>query len=341
MTRALAWQEIRNAATLGTLEPQWWELWHRAPSSTPFQSPAWLLPWWEAFAPGELCVLAGWQGERLLALAPFYLETGPWGRRLLPLGASISDYHDILLDAERIDSTAGELASRIVESQADWEAWELTELAPDAQALRLALPPGCRDSLEPSSACPVLDLARVADLRVHACSCRQRRAIRLAQNRAARHGPVELALADATTALPMLEALTRLHRARWERRGESGIFADPRVPRFHRDAVPRLLQAGLLRMIDLRIAERTVGVYYGLQHRDRAYGYLIGFDPEYEFESPGTIVLERAIETAIADGAREFHFLRGQESYKYRWGAVDRWNRRRVFSRADVHGELS
>jgi len=41
-----------------------------------------------------------------------------------------------------------------------------------------------------------------------------------------------------------------------------------------------------------------------------------------------------AIEAAIAEGAREFHFLRGREAYKYEWGAVDRWNRRRSFRRA-------
>ena len=108
MTPALVWEEIRDAATLVALEPEWWQLWQRAASSTPFQSPAWLLPWWKAFAPGELCVLAGRQGDRLVALAAFYLEIGPWGRRLLPIGVSISDYHDILLDCERIDGTAGE-----------------------------------------------------------------------------------------------------------------------------------------------------------------------------------------------------------------------------------------
>ena len=26
-----------------------------------------------------------------------------------------------------------------------------------------------------------------------------------------------------------------------------------------------------------------------------------------------------------------FRFLRGQEPYKYEWGAIDRWNRRREF----------
>jgi hypothetical protein len=39
------------------------------------------------------------------------------------------------------------------------------------------------------------------------------------------------------------------------------------------------------------------------------------------------------MEEAIRDGAREFHFLRGGEGYKYGWGAVDRYNRRRTITR--------
>jgi CelD/BcsL family acetyltransferase involved in cellulose biosynthesis len=76
-------------------------------------------------------------------------------------------------------------------------------------------------------------------------------------------------------------------------------------------------------------------------HRDRAYGYLTGFDPTYEFESPGTIVVGYAIETAVREAAREFHFLRGREAYKYHWGAVDRWNRQRVFRRTDADDKVA
>ncbi len=32
------------------------------------------------------------------------------------------------------------------------------------------------------------------------------------------------------------------------------------------------------------------------------------------------------IEWGLAEGWRELHFLRGDEDYKYAWGAVDRFN---------------
>ncbi len=43
--------------------------------------------------------------------------------------------------------------------------------------------------------------------------------------------------------------------------------------------------------------------------------------------------LGAAIDAAVAEGAPAFHLLRGGEAYKYRWGATDRWNRRRSFQR--------
>src|SRR2546423_211750 len=79
----------------------------------------------------------------------------------------------------------------------------------------------------------------------------------------------------------------------------------------------------------------------GLAGHERTLAYLHGFDPAYEFESPGTILVGHAIEEAVREGAREFHFLRGRESYKYGWGARDRWNRRRTFRRAEFYADAS
>ena len=118
---------------------------------------------------------------------------------------------------------------------------------------------------------------------------------------------------------------------------QTGVLADDLVQRFQREAAPALQAAGLLRLNVLRIGDGVAAAYYGLVHNDQAFFYLTGFDPAFAFESPGTIILAHAIEQALADGVRTFHFLRGQEPYKYEWGAVDRWNRRREFrAQSDV-----
>src|SRR3546814_5097284 len=107
------------------------------------------------------------------------------------------------------------------------------------------------------------------------------------------------------------------------------LFRSAAVRRFHREAAAGFLSLGVLRLYAVRIADRLVAVYYGFVHHGRAYAYLSGFDPSYERQSFGTLVVGHAIAEAVREGLTEFHFLRGGEAYKYAWGARDRVNAQR------------
>src|SRR3954449_12265445 len=96
LSPGLTTETVDTVEGLTRLLPQWWALWDRCPMATPFQSPAWLLPWWRAFAPGTLQVVAVRRADRLVALAPLYREHR--SGRILPLGIGVSDYLDLLLD---------------------------------------------------------------------------------------------------------------------------------------------------------------------------------------------------------------------------------------------------
>jgi CelD/BcsL family acetyltransferase involved in cellulose biosynthesis len=322
---------IRAADSFEAIEPAWRELWRRARTGTPFQSPAWLIPWWRHFHPGELTTAAAWKDGRLIGLAPFYLEDGAHGRRLLPVGISVSDYHDVLLDPEHETEAAGALVSAF-DGEACWDSLECEELPPGAAALALPRPRDCAEVVLQQSPCPVLGLG--AGSFANAVPYGQRRHLNLARNRARRRGGCAIESVRGESLPKAFEQLVRLHARRWESRGEGGVLADPRVCAFHREALPRLDAAGMLRFYTLGIEGAVTAALYGFRHADIGYAYLTGFDPAYSFESPGAILLAHAIEQTIAEGAREFHFLRGRESYKYGWGAVDRWNWRRSFRRS-------
>jgi CelD/BcsL family acetyltransferase involved in cellulose biosynthesis len=328
---SLASRVIREFEELAALEPAWWDLWRRCPMATPFQSPAWLLPWWENFHPGDLLTLTVWAGDSLAGMAPFYRESGPLGRRLLPLGISLSDYHDLLVDPDEPQAGEALIAAALALDEA-WDSWEWEEAMPASTALALQLPDDVSETLGGASACPVLSL-RGSDL--NECIPRkQRRGLNLARNRARRRGAVAFIRHARESVTTGLEDLFHLHAARWRVRGEPGVLADAAVQRFHRGAAPRLDQAGLLRLVSLRIDGHVAGVLYGFRHGANAFAYISGIDPALGFDSPGVILFADAIEQALAEGAREFHFLRGRESYKYQWGALDRWNRRRSIRRS-------
>jgi CelD/BcsL family acetyltransferase involved in cellulose biosynthesis len=332
MTGLLKAAILRNAEDLASLEPEWWALWQSCPAATPFQSPGWLLPWWRSFAPGELHAVTVRRDGRLVGLAPLYLENGALGRRLLPIGISITDYHDVLLAPEHVSETSAVLMRELLASR-EWESWDMPDLAEDAQALRLPCPSGTQARLERTETCPWLALpARVEELRA-ALPPRKRRALAMNRNRAKRRGPVIFHSLATMSADALFGEIIRLHHLRWQQRGEAGVLNDAQVQAFHRRAVPRLAAAGLVRLYSLRIGGTIAAAYYGLAHNGRAYGYLTGFDPTFAYESPGTLIVAHAMEEAICEGVREFHFLRGEETYKYGWGAVDRWNSRLILRR--------
>jgi CelD/BcsL family acetyltransferase involved in cellulose biosynthesis len=52
--------------------------------------------------------------------------------------------------------------------------------------------------------------------------------------------------------------------------------------------------------------------------------YNSGYDPAFSQASVGIVSKAMALQSAIADGARAFDFLRGAEPYKYDLGGRDR-----------------
>ncbi|RWE44479.1 MAG: GNAT family N-acetyltransferase [Mesorhizobium sp.] len=319
---------ISDVTRFAALAPHWWSLWEHSSSATPFQSPAWLLPWWHTFAPGELATVAVWRSTELVGLAPFYVERGMAGLKLLPVGISLSDYLDLLCLPGMEAAVAEVMAERLL--SIEWSQWILPDLPAGGAALSIA---DCRlgtGQTVKHAACPVL--VTIGDDTLSGCvPARRRRQLRRACQAASRRGRLEVVSARGDTDA-FLDQLIRLHCARWAGNG-NGVLADGSVQAFHRRALPLLEARGLARCWLLTIDGHTVGAYYGFHHRGRSYAYLGGFDPAYDRESPGAILIGHAIAQSIREEAREFDFLRGREGYKYTWGATDRWTMRRVFTR--------
>jgi CelD/BcsL family acetyltransferase involved in cellulose biosynthesis len=105
------------------------------------------------------------------------------------------------------------------------------------------------------------------------------------------------------------------------------------VRAFHLEAASRFLERGWLRLHALRFRGEVAAVLYCFLCRGTLYYYGGGFDPYLARLSPGTVLTGHAMAEAVREGAAEFDFLRGDEPYKYAWGAADRHNQRLVISR--------
>ena len=314
-------EEFIRGQEFAALEPAWTALWAADDGATPFQHPAWLIPWWRQFGPdGELQALRVTQAGtgRLLALLPLYAyQREGGGRQLLLMGAGTSDYLDGIWRPGSEEVARG-LVEEFLQPPRRWNELSLFQLRPDSPLAcamsRAGLP---LTTSEPTS---LVSVARELPAKLRANIGRHRR-------RAELRGVLALRVAKTESeALGCFEQLADFHRQRWVKRDEPGVLSDKRVVAHHRESIPLLLKAGLLYMFSLSQDHTLMGVLYGFgdppgRSGRRLYLYLIGFDQACEDLSPGTLLLHKVWEYARAEGFAMLDLLRGGERYKRYWGA--------------------
>jgi CelD/BcsL family acetyltransferase involved in cellulose biosynthesis len=132
------------------------------------------------------------------------------------------------------------------------------------------------------------------------------------------HGATYRLSVGADTVDEDFDVLLRLHEAHW---GSSSTFlaATP----FHREFAHTAAERRWARFWFVEREGRAIAAWYGFRFGGVECYYQAGRDPEWEHASVGGVLLAHTIRAALEDGAREYWFLRGGESYKYRWATAD------------------
>jgi CelD/BcsL family acetyltransferase involved in cellulose biosynthesis len=324
-------QEVGRLADLERLREPWNGLMAACPDATPFHSPEWLLPWAERFGQGPLWVVTVWRGEALVGLAPWRIAPRPGGRTVCFLGSPVTDYHGLLV----APGAAGEgvqeaLVRHLIEGSGRWDVCDFEELRPHDPLLNALLPRDFDSEIGQQSVCPYVPLAGSAQAfnagLPHGLSARLERALRGLR----RFGPVAFELGDEHNFEEIMDALFRLHAARWETRHSRGVLSGEAVQDFHREAAAGMLERGRLRLIALRVCGGLEAVVYAMAHGRKLYSYIGGFNPVLARYSPGLLTIWQTMLAALEEGLEEFDFLRGDEAYKHRFGTQNRWNWRRM-----------
>ncbi|MGA1875832.1 MAG: GNAT family N-acetyltransferase [bacterium] len=334
---AITIDDLTTTGALKALQLDWLRLWSRCPGATPFQSPGWLIPWWEHFGQGELRLLTLRHEGRLIGLAPFSISkaSGSPVKRVLLMGTGISDYLDVLIEPEFEQAGLTAIITYLDSIRPYWDMCDFQQLRPQSPLLR-AESGIWSDTLILQDPCPVLPLPAAGKNLHESYSPHLSQNLHYYRHRAEKMGPVTIERADRSNFDELFTSFIRLHNERWQSNGGHGLLTDTDVQNFYRDAALNLLEAGVLRLYALRLGCRMAACLYGFIHKGRFYYYLGGFDPAFRGLSPGTLLIGLVMEEAILQGATEFDFLRGQETYKYRWGAKDQPNYNRQWRQESI-----
>ena len=278
-------------------------------------------------------------GARMRAESPAELTPVDPHAKVIFFGASYhADYATVLAHPRDLSAVADAVVEHLASAQSPagnempWDVVDLRRLRcgdPTAEALAAAF--GAREmsagwtmNLEREDVCPVLTLPMVEtfDDYLATLSKKDRHEIRRKLRRAESKG--ELRLDDSPDPLRDLEAFIDLHQKRW---GDDGLFRPTAGGDASRRFFARLLELlgtdGTARLTLLTVAGARIA---SGMHFESADGYLYfnaGVDPDARALSPGVLLVAKYIERAIATGKRRLDFLRGNEPYKYEWGAFD------------------
>ena len=336
---------LRSTPELEVFCPTWQDLWASDREATPFQHPAWLLPWWRAFGDGHVdrelrCIVVHDTSAQKLPVAflPAYvypdLTTGE--RQLLLLGAGTSDYLDGVFTAHEAEDRQAQAHAALYHllSLTGWDVLHMAQLRARSALLSAlqALPAklttdSALDLTYAVETWPAEPTSRLPASPLSGLPVKIRRNALYYRNRAQREGELTLHIATEADCLYLFEELVSLHNERWQAAGQSGVLSDPAVLAHHRLAVPALARAGLLRFIALRLGTKTLGVLYSLiDARETAaertqYFYLPAFSLAHADLRPGTLLNALAMEHAAQEGVRTIDLLRGDEPYKQLWHA--------------------
>jgi CelD/BcsL family acetyltransferase involved in cellulose biosynthesis len=339
------------------------ETWDRLashnPWSTPFSAWAFHRAWWDAYgdnAHDETLVVCrdDASDSEPIAIVPLMhrheveptdavtrttmrhadgggLTVVPPSAKAILFGASYhSDYATVLGDPALLPAIATAVAGYVAGPvSGEWDVIDLRRLrCQDPTGGQLALAFGDRDLgrlvVEREDVCPVVTFPEGVDIEgfLSTLGKKERHEIRRKVRRAEAAG--EVRLTDSTDPLADLELFIDLHQKRW---GERGLFPPTRGGEQSRVLVRRLLElfgpGGPFRLTILTVGERPIAAGLHFETETDLFYYNAGIDPDARELSPGVLMIHAYVRRALERGLRRMDFLRGDEPYKYEWGAVD------------------
>lgn len=321
--------------------------WNELALGVPFRRWEWLEAWWRCFGPQSdggptphrsLRLLALWQGERLIAVAPWCIESEMAGGRVLrPMGGDqvCSDYLSVLCEPGQEHSAAECLADwladqahpRTAASQSSYDRLDFPGMPPsDPLLTRLVERLSSRGHaayLRPGPTTWRVALPGDWETYLRGLSKSHRKQVRQCQRRLLASPGLVVRSAESPAQLAIgLKILIQLHQSRWQARGQPGCFASPPFANFHCQVAEPLWRERVLDLFWLELDGTPIAAEYQLLGQQGVFAYQSGLDPARLADQPGRLATIVALQRALANRRQFYDFLRGDEPYKAHWRAA-------------------
>lgn len=308
------------------LADEWDQLASQGITNTPFQMLAYQRAWWTHLRPedSELLTIATRSdlGE-LLGIGCFLARDGT-----IQFNGSVeeTDYLDLITRVDHVEQVWRTIISYLQDHESNhWhilDLYNIPEASPSRSILRtIAEEHNYHFHEDIIEVCPTIELPPSFDDYLEMLDSKQRRELNRKLRRAEAADVITTIVSPADDLQTEVDSfLDLLQKSTFEKRR---WLNDGRRALFH-DVARHAMQAGTLQLMFTSMEGRRAAALFNFDYDGRIWVYNSGLDPSaFSALGPGVVLTATAIEKAIELGRKEFDFLRGNEEYKYRFGAVD------------------
>ena len=315
----------------------WNQILEESISQVPFLAFEYLQAWWETRGGGEwpqdseLVIITATENDQLIGVAPFFFANNLDGKpALMFVGAiEVSDFLDFLVRPENLDEFVAGLLDFLDISDAlpPWEVLDLHNILEDSPSLSVLAAEAQRRGwnhqqvrLQPS---PFIPLPGDFDTYLAQIDKKQRHEIR----RKLRNVEQSLVVPDYSIVADV-ESLTAETQAFIDMMAQDpskkAFLTDAMVEHLHKTAQVAF-DNGWLHLSFFTLDGNKAAGNFSFIYNKRLWLYNSAWEWDYREFSPGWILLTHLLQWATENGIEEFDFMRGDETYKYKFGGQDRF----------------
>jgi len=313
-------------------ETEWNTLLQKSQTNVPFLRYGYLKRWWDFKGGGEwqdaqLNIISAQKEGELVGIAPFFKATQSGSTKLLFLGSiEISDYLDFILAPQYSEGFFDQLFNYI--SKNDFlgtnaiSLYNIPESSYTLGALaKISRNHGWQLTIEKAYHTPTIHLPDDWETYLAGVDKKQRHEIRRKLRRA-QEFPDMIKWQQVSDPESLDQAVEDFFSLMVLDPEKSGFLSED-MRKQMRSLITWALEEKILWLSFLTIDGEKAAAYLCFDYGNRIWVYNSGYDQQFSEYSPGWVLLSYLIRHAIENGRQDFDFMRGEELYKYRFGAVD------------------
>jgi CelD/BcsL family acetyltransferase involved in cellulose biosynthesis len=324
------------------LAPHWNSLLQGSHIKLPFLSYEFQRAWWkrkggDEWPDARLNILLGYEDHKLRAIAPLFRVENEGRTELRFIGShEISDFLDFICKKEDLPSFLNSLFAFLQSDlESNWNLIDLCNLLDHSESLAIIREVAHKHNLKFNSetlqASPYIPIPEQFDVYAESLDSKHAHELRRKMRRASRYPlPIEMeivgqednyeeALSDFFSLMVMedekADFLTSKMRTQMN---EIGIAA---------------FKNGWGQLVFLKIGDERSAAFLNFDYDNQIWAYNGGLNPKFADLSPGWLLMAEMIDWCIDNKREVFDFMRGDEEYKYRFGAIDRFVLRATISK--------